>query len=99
MLSAKEQEINLGKLRLGVAKSFKFELINVGSSNIIINRLELGCFACTTASIEKSALVPREKVFVDVIFTPGSTGINSKSVTVVYDNVKELKLKFKASVD
>jgi len=98
MLVAKNQEINLGNLKYGVPHKFSFILTNEGSTDILINSVQVGCSSCTTASLTSSKIKPKEETKVNVVFTPGSTGINNKSISVLY-NKSVLKLKFKAVVN
>lgn len=102
MLKANQQDVNLGNLKFGVPRNFKYILTNDYDTNLKINGLTLGCQSCTKAKVSKTELKPGESTEVDVIFTPGSTGINEKRVIVEYmtDRVKPgLTLTFKAIVN
>ena len=99
MLVAKNQEINLGTLRLGVAHHFQYELENKSAKDIYVDKIILGCHACTSASIRSNKIAPNETGTIEVTFTPGSTGNNSKSISIVYGGTNVLKLKFKALVN
>jgi hypothetical protein len=103
MLTANTTEINLGSVRFGVPYNFKFILTNSGSKPITITRLIKSCGSCTEASIDKSYVPPGDRSVVTAIFTPGSTGIQMKSLTVEYteDDVPmpAIQLIFKATVD
>lgn len=98
MLVAKNQEIDLGNLRFGVPHKFDFELINKSVKEINITKIILGCHACTQAELLKNKIGPNEETTIKVIFTPGSTGVNNKSISVIYGTTV-LKLKFKAIVN
>ena len=98
MLVAKKQEIDLGTLPFGKPHSFNFEVTNTGKEDITITKVVLGCSACTQADIENHFLKPKDSTNVKVIFTPGSTGINNKSISLGYGSTV-LKLKFKAIVN
>lgn len=99
MLKVKNQEIDLGNLRFGNPHNFFFEVSNDSKDTIYITKIILGCNACTRASMEKSSVAPGETVKLNVTFTPGSTGINNKSITIVYSGTSQIKLKFKAFVN
>lgn len=99
MLEAKIQQIDLGNLKYGVPHEFTFDLKNTGKSDVVVERLVLGCNACTTARMLAKVIKPGDEAKVEVTFTPGSTGNNNKSVSVVYNKDTVLKLKFKALVE
>jgi len=99
MLNANQLEINLGTLKFGIPHEFRFELINTGVSAIVINGISLGCHSCTKASMDRSIIEPGGRDYLNVIFTPGSKGVNIKGITIVYNTNQELKLKFRANVD
>ena len=98
MLSVNQQDINLGKLKFGVAHKFKYVLTNSGNNVLRISRITVGCDKCTTTACKATTLKPGENADLDVVFIPGSTGSNLKSISVIYDD-KELKLKFRAQVE
>jgi len=102
MLIANQQEIYLGDLKFGSPYSFKFIVKNASSQPIKINKLVVGCGSCTTAATTKSNLLPGETSNIDVTFTPGSTGAQSKNVSVDYSegdaHMPALILKFRAQV-
>jgi hypothetical protein len=97
MLKPNFEEIDLGELKFGEPKHFNFILTNTSETPIEINRLIMGCMSCTTARASKQIVLPKEDVSIDAVFTPGSTGIASKSIYVIWNN-RELKLKFKANI-
>jgi hypothetical protein len=97
MLTVNQQKINLGDLKFGQPHSFAFELTNPTPSPITVNKLVLGCHSCTKAHIESNIIKPGESTKVQVIFTPGSTGIQSKHIDVFYAD-QSLSLKFTANV-
>lgn len=101
MLSVNQQTIHLGNIKNGIPVHFKFIVSNKEDNIININSLHLGCGSCTQASIDKSELKQGESATIQVTFTPGSTGINNKSVTVDYNNGSSkhsLRLQFTAQV-
>lgn len=92
-----QQKMNLGSLKYGQPHSFFYEVKNNTDKNIVIHKLITGCNSCTKVIMNKAILNPGDKARIDVIFTPGSTGINIKSVDVSYDDTI-LPLKFTANV-
>lgn len=98
MIEAKNQTVDLGKLPYGKPHSFTYELVNNSDKQTLIDDLIIGCTACTKATLPKFLLEPNEEVVLNVIFTPGSTGINNKSISLRYGK-NILKLKFKAIVN
>lgn len=105
MLTVKNQlPIQLGTLKYGVKHSFEVTLVNSAETKININKVYVGCTACTTAEINKKTLDPKEEVILNIHFTPGSTGNQNKQVSVAYssdDNkvYPDLSIKFKATVN
>jgi hypothetical protein len=103
MLTATQSEINLGHLKFGEPYNFHYTLKNVSDQEITITRLIVGCSACTTAHVTNPIVAPGGTVDVSATFTPGSTGLNSKSIDVAYTSggkvAPAMKLKFKAIVD
>lgn len=63
-----------------------------------ITKLVVGCGSCTKASTEKTIIQPDEETLVNVIFTPGRTGIQTKHISVRYNGDMILKLEFTADV-
>lgn len=101
MLTANQQEINLGNLTYGVPHSFKFVVVNTGSNDLEIVKLTVGCGSCTKASTDKRKLIPQEAAEINVVFTPGSSGAQTKNVSLFYNDngvPKNMTLKFKAYV-
>lgn len=100
MLVSNQQLINLGKLKIGHPYRFNYIVRNTSPTDLLkINRLSVGCGSCTQASMDKSLLAAGEEAIVNVAFTPNSTGLNSKSVTIDYDNKHQLKLRFTGEVN
>jgi hypothetical protein len=104
MLVANQPEMQLGTLQFGAPHSFKYVLTNNSdTANINIVKLVVGCGSCTTAKMDKNTLAPHESADVDVVFTPGSTGLQNKNISIAYNmsgNVMPaLILKFKATVN
>lgn len=104
MLNVNQHDINLGTLKFGVPHHFKYIITNNYNKKVIIDRLVLGCKSCTVATIEKNIIEPNESTNINVVFTPGSTGINTKKISIVYqteDNILKspVDITFKAIVN
>ena len=84
MLNVNQRDIDLGNLKFGVPHQFKYVITNDYNKKVIINRLVLGCKSCTVATTEKNILEPGESTNINVVFTPGSTGINSKKISIAH---------------
>lgn len=101
MLIADEQTKDLGTIPFGKPKVFTYTLTNnQGTAKLL--RIAKSCNSCTTAVFDKSQLASGETVTVTVTFTPGSTGFNAKTITLIYtDNGKpsNIGLQFKAKVN
>lgn len=102
MLTTFQQEISLGELKYGQPKDFTFDIQNESDKPIMVQKVVLSCGSCTKASINKQKIEPNGSAMVNATFTPGSTGIQSKKISVVYHNLEgekgTLDLKFKATV-
>lgn len=84
MLIATKPVIDLGKLRYGKKYSFIYTLLNDGEKNISVEKLVIGCSSCTSARINNTLIEKGENGYLEVDFTPGSTGLQSKKITVIY---------------
>jgi len=103
MLTADTQIKMLGNLRFGSTHTFTFTLTNNSDREITIDKVVAGCNSCTKTSLSTNTLQSGEQATLSVSFTPGSVGINSKNLTVLYrtGNVQRpnLGLQFKAMVN
>lgn len=99
MLTVDKQEIDLGNLKYGKGYNFKYNLYNNSSNIININKIVKGCGSCTKAFIDKNIIKPNESAVINVEFTPGSTGINRKTIQVLYNSSDNLILSFKSYVE
>jgi hypothetical protein len=97
MLISNQQIIDLGSIQHNRAHSFNFELKNAGDNPISINRVNVGCGSCTTASATNNNLNPGETTLLNVVFTPASIGPQTKNVTVIWDEKYNLRLNFTAT--
>lgn len=98
MLTSLQPTQALGRLKYGRPHGFLFQLRNQGSNPLEIRKVAVGCTSCTKATIKKTHLGPQEETEVSVVFTPGSTGPQTKSISVLYNADSSLKLEFTADV-
>lgn len=103
MLKVNQQEIKLGTVKLKQDTKFKFVLTNTSEAPVAIAKIVLGCQACTRASVAKVLLASNESVDLNVVFTPNSTGLAAKEITVRAVTpegkpLEPLSLKFTAQV-
>lgn len=98
MLVANQQTIELGSLQISQPHKFSYILKNTSDSKTVkIKKLTVGCGSCTQASTTKTEVSPGESAKIEVVFTPNSTGLQSKTITVWTDG-GEIALSFKAKV-
>ncbi len=98
MLQVNESLKDLGKIKFGEPCEFKYILTNSSSEILTINKLVKSCNSCTEASINKRILSPGESVDLNVVFTPGITGRNEKSIQILYNTEGNLNVKFKSLI-
>lgn len=98
MLIATEPTKDLGRVKFGKPTSFNFLVVNQGVDPLEITKLVVGCGSCTTATTSKTKLEPNEEIPINVVFTPGRTGNQTKHVSVRYNADSVLKLEFTAEV-
>lgn len=99
-----DNPVILGSLKYGVKYTFQVELKNTTNELIHINKLYVGCHACTTVDTPKPLVYPNDTTTINIHFTPGSTGVQSKQVSVAYSSdtnkvFPDLHIKFKAFVN
>ena len=94
-----EEVKNLGKLKYGKQYKFSYNLTNNTDKDLKIKKIEIGCSACTKASCNKMLLQPTDTARIEVIFTPGSIGIQTKKIVVVMDDNTNYILSFKSIVN
>lgn len=98
MLRANEQDIDLGTLKYGQPFAFRYTLYNDGQSSVFIKKLVKQCHSCTEAFTSTTQIEKGGSGLISVTFTPGHIGKTTKSISVLYNDDKELKLTFKADV-
>lgn len=99
MLEPNQHVISLGDLKYGQPYSFKYSLKNTSENPVTVNKVMVGCGSCTNANLQKSVISPGEEADLNVIFTPGSTGLQQKAITIQYDDIQSIMLKFTATVN
>lgn len=103
MLVADNEIKMLGTLKFGVTKNFTYTLTNNYNISVNIDKIAVGCNSCTKASIDKTVIPAGEQAIISVAFTPGSTGLASKNLSILYrtGNVQRppLGLQFKANIN
>lgn len=101
MLTVDNETKELGLLPFGKPFNFKYSLSNKGSEKVEVTKLVKGCGSCTKASCDKTIIEPNGTANINVTFTPGSTGINKKTIQVLYKIgplTHNMGLVFKATV-
>lgn len=102
MLVADQQMKSLGKLVYGKPFDFTYTLTNDSTEVIVIQGLTVGCGSCTKAFTSQTSIAPLGNTIINVTFTPGSTGKQSKNINVSYRQGKKqreiLELRFTAEV-
>lgn len=99
MLTTNEPVKELGKLKFGKPYTFDFKLKNDSEKPILVDKVIVGCGSCTTATLSGNLIQPGTEATLRAIFTPGTTGKQSKYINVKYDSGAVLKLEFTAHVD
>lgn len=90
MLSVNQQTISLGKLTNGKPYNFHYVVTNSSNEQLVIKQITVGCGSCTQASIDKYTLAPGEVTYLRVVFTPNSSGLQMKTVSIEYGTEQEL---------
>lgn len=98
MLTSTQPITQLGSIKYGKAKRFTIPVRNEGPRSIQIDKLVVGCGSCTKATLLKNTIDTEEEVLMNVVFTPGTTGQQTKTITIRYDNDQVLELQFTAEV-
>lgn len=98
MLKAKEELKDLGTIKFGQVYNFEFEIENTLEKDMVINKVQVSCSSCTTATMPKK-VKGKEKVIMKVTYKPGTTGTTSKWIDIRYDGDQVLRVNFKAAID
>jgi hypothetical protein len=89
MLKIINNNIKLNGLTLGNKVQFSVELKNESLEEINIWQVKPGCGDCTSVILEKAILGVGETTFLNVTFTPKSTGSYPKIIKMIYKIGKE----------
>lgn len=83
-----ENEYNFGEVKEGSNIFHRFEIQNIGKSDLIIRKVVSSC-GCTVSRIDKSTLKSGENCFLSVSFnTGGRSGVQEKSITIITNDPK-----------
>lgn len=98
MLTTREPKRDLGRIKFGKPTKFTIPVKNDGDLPIKIDKLVVGCGSCTEANVGNTMIYVGQEVLVNVKFTPGSVGPQTKHISVRYDSDQILRLEFTADV-
>jgi hypothetical protein len=98
MLIATEQLKDLGTVNFGQIQNFEFEIENTLEKDMVINKIQVSCTSCTTATMPKKVR-GKEKVIMKVTYKPGAVGKTNKWIDIRYDGDQILRVNFKALVN
>ena len=84
------ETINQGTLKQNDAKEVRFTVTNISKEPLIIEEAKPGC-GCTLGDYTKSPIAPGATGFISAKFNAATVGHFSKSVTVKFSGVDELK--------
>lgn len=79
-----DSPIRLGEVKLNYPTVFNVIVTNRGSEDIKIYEIFAGCQSCTTVSITKPLVGANDNTNVNIVFTPKTTGVHDKTVTLKY---------------
>lgn len=82
MLKLSENQRDLGRIRIHQPKSFTINIVNPTDHDIEVTDIRRGCGKCTQARIDTNVVKANSSIPLHITFTPDSTGINRKSVTI-----------------
>lgn len=98
MLIPKEVLRDLGRLPQKKKANFSLEIMNEGDTPIEVEKITVGCGSCTVASMNTKIVRPRGSEYIQVAFTPATTGTHKKYINVRYAKDQVLRLEFIAEV-
>ena len=84
------ETINQGTLKQNDAKEVRFTVTNISKEPLIIEEAKPGC-GCTLGDYTKSPIAPGATGFISAKFNAATVGHFSKSLTVKFSGVDELK--------
>ena len=88
---------DLGEIQFGKVYTFEYDVINTLEKDMVINKIQVSCSSCTTATIGK-VVKGNSTAKLKVTYTPGAVGSTSKHVTIIYDKDQILRIDFKGVV-
>jgi hypothetical protein len=92
------ESFDFGQIKQNIPVEATFELENIGTGPMIIQRVESSC-GCTTADYRRSPIMPGEKTTVGATFDAKAMGQFSKSITVTLnDGNQPYILRFSGAV-
>jgi hypothetical protein len=84
----KSSVVDLGEIKQSVPKTAEFELVNTGTSPIIINNAIAQC-GCTNVDYPKDPIKPGQTAKIKTTYNAAATGAFQKSVTVYMNATPE----------
>lgn len=94
MLVTDEKLKDLGSIKFGQVYKFNYKLVNAGDNDVTINKLQVSCSSCTSATSSKKLVRPGEEVIVNVTFTPGTVSKQRKHIDVLCSDGHGVRLEF-----
>lgn len=93
VLQLKQATFDFGKIPQGRPVTHNFEVINKGTSPIIIESVEASC-GCTTPEWSQEPIAPGAGTFIKVGFNAATEGPFNKAITITYNSnqVKSLTI-------
>ena len=85
-LHVEDSQFNFGKLALGQAVSRKFEIKNLGKSDLKISNIRSNC-NCVKRELESQAIKSGEVEIIKLIYTPKSIGDQIEFVTIQSNDI------------
>lgn len=101
MLKIDQQVKDLGAVKFGSTIKFQYEVTNKYPVDVVLDAITPGCASCTKVTVRDRNLKVGQSTFIDVAFTPGSTGVQKKTISISYTtadirNTGDILLTFKA---
>lgn len=90
-------DVDLGEIKLGQTYNFTISVENTGDYALKVTQVAVGCGSCTKASMENANIPAKGVSHVNVSFTPGTIGKQTKFV-ILYFSGGNVKLEFKSEV-
>lgn len=84
------ESINLGKIKQNQPVTAMFEITNISSKTLLIEKVNSSC-GCTVADYTKESIPPGKKGFIKATYNATGLGVFSKSLTVKFTGIDETK--------